>query len=153
MKIAVKLLLFYIFSIGFFLLKFDWISYVIECTCKHDILPKYYALPFIYKCESLGSSMAEVFFISGILLNALAITIPLFMIDFYLCKMFRNLKIWSKIYSFSKIFLFICSLFSFFIAYTFFDNGDFFKWKSDFKEMKKNYNPTCDYYFDGILIP
>lgn len=153
MKITLKLLSFYIFSIGFFLLKFDWISYVIDCTCKDDNLPKYYALPFIYKCESLGSSMAEVFFISGILLNALAITIPLFVVDFYLCKIFRNLKIWSKLYSFSKIFLFICSLFSFFIAYTFFDNGDFYRWKSDFKEMKKNFAPTCDYYFDGILIP
>ncbi len=152
MKIRFKIFSFYLFSIGFFLLKFDWVTYVIECSCNDDLLPKYYAFPFIYKCESLGSSMAEVFFISGILLNASIITILLVLIDFCLLKMLINRKIVLKIYSIIKIFLLVCSLCSFLVSYSFLSSGDFYEWKSDFKEKEKNYKPKCKNYFKGILL-
>lgn len=70
------------FSIGFFLLKFNWYEYVLECNCKGDVFPKYYALPLVYKSDSLASSMAETFYILGILLNGLMITCILLIIDY-----------------------------------------------------------------------
>ena len=119
MKISLKVFAFYVFSIGFFLLKFSWFEYVFECNCKGDIFPKYYAFPLIYKSDSLASSMAEIFYISGVLLNALMITFFILIIDFCFLKLLKNRKFILKIYSFLQILLLLFSIYSYYISYTF----------------------------------
>lgn len=151
MKISLKIFTFYIFSIGFFLLKFPWLVYVVECSCKGDIFPKYYAFPLIYKSDSLASSMAEIFYISGVLLNDLIITFFILIIDFYFLKLLRNRKFLLKIYSSLKILLLLFSLYSYYISYTLLNDGRI-EWKSDFKEHVKTYKAECKGYFKGILI-
>lgn len=146
MKTILKIFAFYVFSIGFFLLKFNWFEYVFECSCKGDVFPKYYAFPFIYKSDSLASSMAEIFYISGMLLNALIITFIILIIDFCLFKLLKNQKNILKIYAFLKIGLLLFSVYSYYISYTFLSD-DRFEWKSDFKEQVRIYNAECKSYF------
>lgn len=151
MRNILKILLFYLFSIGFFLLKFDWVTLVIECTCKGDVFPKYYTFPFIYKSNGIGNSMSETFYVFGILLNGLVITILLLIFDFYLIKLLKNQKFVLKAYFFLQIVLLLLSIYSYYISYTFVSD-DRFEWKSDFKEQKKNYNAECKKYFKGIVL-
>lgn len=151
MRNILKILLFYLFSIGFFLLKFDWVTCVIECACKNDVFPKYYAFPFIYKSNGIGNSMSETFYGSGILLNGLIIMVLLLIFDFYLNRLLTNQKFILKVYSFLQIVLLLLSIYSYYISYTFVSD-DRFEWKSDFKEQKKNYNAECEKYFKGIVL-
>lgn len=151
MKISLKVFAFYVFSIGFFLLKFSWFEYVFECNCKGDIFPKYYAFPLIYKSDSLASSMAEIFYISGVLLNGLIITFFILIIDFCFLKLLKNQKFILRTYSFLQILLLLFSIYSYYISYTFL-NDDRFEWKSDFKEQVKTYKAECKGYFKGILL-
>lgn len=151
MKISLKIFAFYVFSIGFFLLKFNWYEYVLECSCKGDIFPKYYALPLVYKSDSLASSMAETFYILGILLNGLMITCLLLIIDFCLLKLLKKRKLILKIYSFLQILFLLFSIYSYYISYTFL-NDDRFELKSDFKEQVKSYKAECKGYFKVMLI-
>lgn len=151
MKISLKIFAFYVFSIGFFLLKLNWFEYVFECNCKNDIFPKYYAFPLVYRSNGLGNSMSETFFISGILLNGLVITVLLLIVDFCFHKLLKNRKFLLKIVSFLQILLLLFSLYSYYISYTFLSN-DTFEWKSDFKEQVKTYKAECKGYFKGILI-
>lgn len=151
MKISLKVFAFYVFSIGFFLLKFSWFEYVFECNCKGDIFPKYYAFPLIYKSDSLASSMAEIFYISGVLLNGLMFIFFILIIDFCFLKLLKNRKLILKTYSFLQILLLLFSIYSYYISYTFL-NDDRFEWKSDFKEQVKTYKAECKGYFKGILL-
>lgn len=151
MKIFLKVTSFYIFSVGFFLLKFAWVNLVFECSCKDDVFPKYYAFPFVYKSDSLASSMAENFYISGILLNGLVIATLLLIFDFYLIKLLKNQKFILKTYSFLQIILLLLSVYSYYISFSF-KSDDLFEWKSDFREQVKIYKAECKSYFDGIII-
>lgn len=95
--------------------------------------------------------MSETFFISGILLNGLVITVLLLIVDFCFHKLLKNRKFLLKIVSFLQILLLLFSLYSYYISYTFLSN-DTFEWKSDFKEQVKTYKAECKGYFKGILI-
>ncbi|WP_128414297.1 hypothetical protein [Chryseobacterium sp. Leaf394] len=151
MKFFLKVISFYIFSLGFFLLKFTWFNFVFECSCTGDIFPKYYAFPFIYKSDSLASSLAEVFYISGILLNGLVITFLLLIIDFYLLRLIKNKKFIVKTYLLIQLFLLLLSGYSFYISYTFLGD-DNFEWKSDFREEVRAYSADCKSYFKGFIV-
>lgn len=95
--------------------------------------------------------MSDTFFISGILLNGLAITALIFIIDFCFLKLLKNRKLILKTYSFLQILLLLFSIYSYYISYTFL-NDDRFEWKSDFKEQVKTYKAECKGYFKGILL-
>ncbi len=151
MRISLKIFAFYVFSIGFFLLKLNWFEYVFECNCKNDIFPKHYAFPLVYRSNGLGNSMSETFFISGILLNGLVITILILIIDLCLLKLLKDRKFIVKTYSFLQILLLLFSIYSYYISYTFL-NDDSFEWKSDFKEQVKIYKAECKGYFKRILL-
>ncbi len=56
----------------------------VEYTCVGDeLLPKYYGSPFVFKQKSLVTSMEYYYSVSGIVLNVLVWSIPLFAIHRY----------------------------------------------------------------------
>ena len=56
----------------------------VEYTCENskEMFPDYYGNPFIFKRESLGSSLEYYFSLTGIVLNTLLWSIVLILIDY-----------------------------------------------------------------------
>ena len=79
MKTIFKLIGFFVTSIGFFWSHLDLIRIYFSCKLKDDIFPEYFAaFPFVYKSQSLATSMANEYYLLGILLNSI-ITTTLFL--------------------------------------------------------------------------
>ena len=57
-----------------------------------EMMPTYWGSPFVYKQESLGSSLERYYSISGLVLNILVWSIVLFFID----KGIRRIKLIKK---------------------------------------------------------
>jgi hypothetical protein len=54
----------------------------VEYTCTgQDVFPKFYGSPFIFKQNSLGSSLEYYYNISGLLLNVLCWSVPIYFIE------------------------------------------------------------------------
>lgn len=138
--------MFFITSIGFFWSHFDLVRIYFSCTVKDDIFPKYFAaFPFVYKSQSLATSMANEYYLLGILLNSIIITLLFLFIDFILSRfLISKGSILSKIYFMSKLLILSFSLFNIYISYTFL-NDDNFRIKSDFREKVKEFNADCKF--------
>ena len=72
MKTIFKLIGFFVTSIGFFWSHLDLIRIYFSCKAKDDVFPEYFAaFPFIYKSQSLATSMANEYYLLGIILNSI----------------------------------------------------------------------------------
>ena len=59
----------------------------VEYTCQgREMFPNYYGSPFVFMQESLGSSMEYFYSISGIVLNVIIWSIPLFALHYLINK-------------------------------------------------------------------
>ena len=144
MKTVFKLIGFFITSIGFFWSHLDLIRIYFSCTIKEDIFPEYFAaFPFVYKSQSLATSMANEYYLLGILLNSIILTLLFLFIDSILSKFLKSKgSILSKIYLVFKLIILSFSLFNIYISYTFI-RDDNFRFKSDFREQVKEFNADC----------
>ena len=136
MKTIFKLIGFFVTSIGFFWSHLDLIRIYFSCKVKDDTFPEYFAVfPFIYKSQSLATSMANEYYLLGILLNSIITTTLFLFID-------SILSILSKIYLVLKLIILSFSLFNIYISYTFI-RDDNFRFKSDFREQVKEFKADC----------
>lgn len=145
MKKIIKILFYFIISIGFFWSHFDLINWVYRCSVKDEVFPEYYAaMPFIYKADCLASSMATEYYILGILLNSIILTI-IFLVSDFLTRnyLIKERKVLSKIYFGLKALIILFSLQNIYISFTFLSD-DHIVWKSDFRKDIKVYNADCD---------
>jgi hypothetical protein len=73
-----------------------------------EMMPKYWGSPFVYKQESLGSSLERYYSISGIILNVIIWSIMLFFID----KVIERIKKSPKFKTAYKALIVICITFT-----------------------------------------
>lgn len=71
-----------------------------------EMMPKYWGSPFVYKQESLGSSLERYYSVSGLILNVIVWSIFLFFINKGI-KRINETKIFQVIYKASVILLMI----------------------------------------------
>ena len=144
MKTIFKLIGFFVTSIGFFWSHLDLIRIYFSCKLKDDIFPEYFAaFPFIYKSQSLATSMANEYYLLGIILNSIITTTLFLFIDSILSNFLKSkVSILSKIYIVFKLIILSFSLFNIYISYTFI-REDNFRFKSDFRDQVKEFNADC----------
>lgn len=144
MKTIFKLIGFFVTSIGFFWSHLDLIRIYFSCKLKDDIFPEYFAaFPFIYKSQSLATSMANEYYLLGILLNSIITTTLFLFIDSILSNFLKSKGlILSKLYFTSKLLILSFSVFNIYILYTFLSD-DNFRFRSDFREKVKEFNADC----------
>lgn len=144
MKTIFKLIGFFVTSIGFFLSHLDLIRIYFSCKAKDDVFPEYFAaFPFVYKSQSLATSMANEYYLLGILLNSIITTTLFLFIDSILSNFLKSKGlILSKLYFTSKLLILSFSVFNIYISYTFLSD-DNFRFKSDFREQVKEFNADC----------
>lgn len=143
MKIFVKIILYFITSIGFFWSHFDIVKFVYNCYVEHEIFPEYYAaMPFIYKSDSLASSMATEYYVLGIVLNSILLTLIFLYLNFIIQKFLSKKKILLKLYFVLQFFVVLFSLSNIYLSYTFISD-DHFSFKSSFKEDVKLLKANC----------
>ncbi|KIC61535.1 hypothetical protein RM51_17135 [Chryseobacterium taiwanense] len=143
MKIFIKIVLYFIVSIGFFWSHLDIVKYVHNCHVENEIFPEYYAaMPFIYKSDSLASSMATDYYILGILLNSIILTLLFLYLDFLIQKVLIKSKILLKSYFALKIIITLFSFSNIYFSYTFISD-DHFSFKSTFKEDIEMFKANC----------
>lgn len=142
MKIFVRLVLYFITSIGFFWSHFDIVKFVYNCHAEHEIFPKYYAaMPFVYKSDSLASSMATNYYILGVLLNSVLLGLIFLYLDFILRK-FLTKKILLRSYFVLQFMIVVFSLFNIYISYTFISD-DHFSFTSNFRKDVELLEADC----------
>lgn len=147
MKLFFKIVLFLTTAIGFFWSHLNFMNIVFECKCKDGIFPKYYALPFVYKSDSLASSMAAQYFILGIFLNTIIVAgLFLFLDDLIKRFIVKNNKLLSKLFFSLKILVLCFSIFNIYISYTFL-REDKISWTSDFRSQVELYKANCNTKF------
>jgi len=143
MKVLVKIVLYFVVSIGFFWSHLDIVKYVHNCHVENEIFPEYYAaMPFIYKSDSLASSMATNYYVLGILLNSILLTLIFYYLDFLICKFLDRKKLLLKSYFVVKTFILLFSVLNIYFSYTFISD-DHFSFKSNFKEDVEMYKADC----------
>lgn len=143
MKIFVKIILYFITSIGFFWSHLDIVKFVYNCHVENEVFPEYYAaMPFIYKSDSLASSMATEYYILGILLNSILLTLIFLYSNFIIQKFLSKKKILLKFYFVLQFFVVLFSVSNIYFSYTFIRN-DHFSFKSNFKKDVKMFNADC----------
>lgn len=143
MKALFKIIVYFITSIGFFWSHLDFVKIAYNCHVEGDVFPDYYAaMPFIYKSDSLASSMATEYYVLGILLNSILLTLIFLYLDSLICKFFDKKKLLLKLYFAVKIFVFLFSILNIYFSYTFI-RDDHFTFKSNFREEIKMYKANC----------
>ena len=91
MKTIFKLIGFFVTSIGFFWSHLDLIRIYFSCKAKDDVFPEYFAaFPFIYKSQSLATSMANEYYLLGIILNSIITTTLFLFIDSILSNFLKS---------------------------------------------------------------
>lgn len=143
MKVFLKIILYFITSVGVFWSHLGFVKFVYNCHVEGEMFPDYYAaMPFIYKSDSLASSMATDYYVLGILLNSILLTLIFYYLDFLICKFLDKKKLLLKSYFVVKIFILLFSALNIYFSYTFISD-DHFSFKSNFKEDIEMYKADC----------
>ena len=142
----IKRFTFLITSLGFSISMIVGIQY--SCAGP-EMLPDYFASPFVFKRTSLGSSMEFFYSINGVLANWFCWTIALYLIQILYLKLlssFKNSIVFKRI---NRILLVIALTFSILsIAISMLELGRGFEvhssyWHFDIKQEAKDWGGVC----------
>lgn len=135
-----------IFALGIVLSSIITIEY--NCIGT-EMFPKYYGSPFIYKRDSLASSLESYYSILGIVLNTTVWFLILYFINFHIQKIIFNLNSRLVFYFFNSVIIILLCISILTIYLSFELNGIGFNknvnyWYFDLDQDAKDWGMQCE---------
>ncbi|MFY8021978.1 MAG: hypothetical protein ACOVP1_12300 [Bacteroidia bacterium] len=142
-----KYLIIYIVGLGLSLSMMFGFIYTCEGS---EVMPSYYASPFVFKKTSLASSMEFFYSLSGVFYNSIVWTLTLILIDRLMLRLIHLMKeaeIFERIYFVLKLGPFLLAVF--FILLSLLEMGVGFDtnsnyWSIDLQQEAKTWGVLCN---------